>query len=37
VTDAPSFKGWEGSTASREKLVEMFQNMIEYDASERDG
>ncbi|KAJ3363747.1 hypothetical protein HDU91_002881 [Kappamyces sp. JEL0680] len=37
VQDVPSFKNWEGIAASREKLVEMFQSMIDYDVADREG
>ncbi|KAJ3258981.1 hypothetical protein HK103_003122 [Boothiomyces macroporosus] len=37
VQDVHSYKNWEGITSSREKLAEMFQNMIDYDVAEREG
>ncbi|KAI8912581.1 WD40-repeat-containing domain protein [Gorgonomyces haynaldii] len=37
VQDVPTFKNWEGIAASREKLVEMFQTMVDHDSHERDG
>ncbi|KAI8900389.1 WD40-repeat-containing domain protein [Globomyces pollinis-pini] len=37
VQDVPSFKNWEGIPSSREKLVEMFQNMIDFDIADREG
>jgi COMPASS component SWD3 len=37
VNDVPSFKDWQGVMPSREKLVEMFQNMIEQDNSDLHG
>ncbi|KAM0746289.1 WD40 repeat-like protein [Meredithblackwellia eburnea MCA 4105] len=36
VHDAPSFKNWEGVTAAREKLAEMFGEMLEGEREERD-
>ena len=37
VHDAPSFKNWEGIQASREKLVEQFQSMFDFEAVEAQG
>ncbi|KAJ3269101.1 hypothetical protein HDV01_001874 [Terramyces sp. JEL0728] len=37
VQDVHSYKNWEGIASSREKLAEMFQNMIDYDVAEREG
>ncbi|KAI9334612.1 WD40-repeat-containing domain protein [Obelidium mucronatum] len=35
VQDVPSFKNWEGITPSREKLVELFQTMIDSDLTNK--
>ena len=36
VQDTPSFKHWQGITASREKLVELFQSTIDFEFQERE-
>ena len=33
IQDAPSFRNWEGINASREKLLDQFQNMIQFSSS----
>ncbi|KAI8614000.1 WD40-repeat-containing domain protein [Chytriomyces sp. MP71] len=35
VQDVPSFKNWEGIVPSREKLVELFQTMVDSDSTSR--
>lgn len=35
VHDAPSFKNWEGIGASREKLVDLYQNMLDIDSADK--
>ncbi|KAJ3086995.1 hypothetical protein HK102_012019 [Quaeritorhiza haematococci] len=37
VHDVPSFKNWEGIGPTREKLVEQFQNMIDFEDADREG
>ncbi|CAG8596188.1 14840_t:CDS:10 [Funneliformis mosseae] len=37
VHDAPSFKNWEGVGPAREKLVEQFQNMLNFENTDKDG
>ncbi|KAJ3121100.1 hypothetical protein HK098_003971 [Nowakowskiella sp. JEL0407] len=37
VHDAPSFKSWEGVLPAREKLVEQFQLMLNFETQEREG
>ncbi|PKC08099.1 WD40 repeat-like protein [Rhizophagus irregularis] len=37
VHDAPSFKNWEGIGPAREKLVEQFQNMLNFENTDKDG
>ncbi|KND00356.1 uncharacterized protein SPPG_04680 [Spizellomyces punctatus DAOM BR117] len=37
VHDAPSFKNWEGIGSAREKLAEHFQNMVDFEATDREG
>ncbi|KAJ1561602.1 hypothetical protein HK405_003400, partial [Cladochytrium tenue] len=37
VHEAPSFKNWEGIGPSREKLVELFQSMVNIEEADRDG
>lgn len=37
VHDAPSFKGWEGVTAAREKLVDSISKLIESESAEKEG
>ncbi|KAJ3292410.1 hypothetical protein HDU76_007166, partial [Blyttiomyces sp. JEL0837] len=37
VHDAPSFRSWEGIGPSREKLVELFQTMVDVELADRDG
>ncbi|CAI2185311.1 11560_t:CDS:10 [Funneliformis geosporum] len=37
VHDAPSFKNWEGVGPAREKLVEHFQNMLNFENTDKDG
>lgn len=37
VQDIAIFKTWEGASASRDKLVETFVSMMDYDAFEREG
>ncbi|KAJ3106459.1 hypothetical protein HDU97_006245 [Phlyctochytrium planicorne] len=37
VSEALSFRNWEGIVPSREKLAEQFQNMIDVEVAERDG
>jgi WD40 repeat protein len=32
----PSFRNWEGISASREKLVELFQSMMDHEITERE-
>ncbi|CAG8547825.1 15661_t:CDS:10 [Rhizophagus irregularis] len=36
VHDAPSFKNWEGIGPAREKLVEQFQNMLNFENTDKD-
>ncbi|KAI9362948.1 WD40-repeat-containing domain protein [Zopfochytrium polystomum] len=36
VHEAPSFRTWEGIGPSREKLVELFQNMIDVEENDRE-
>ena len=33
IQEAPSFRSWEGINASREKLLDQFQNMIKFDSA----
>ncbi|CAB4481760.1 unnamed protein product [Rhizophagus irregularis] len=37
VHDAPSFKNWEGIGPAREKLVEQFQNMLNFENTDKDA
>ncbi|RUO95305.1 hypothetical protein BC936DRAFT_144563, partial [Jimgerdemannia flammicorona] len=37
VHDAPSFKNWEGVQPAREKLVEQFQNMLDFESADKSG
>eukprot|EP01137_Pigoraptor_chileana_P022042 Opistho-2@86488 len=36
ITDAPSFKDWEGIQPMRERLVEQFQSFLEFEAEATD-
>ncbi|KAG9296188.1 hypothetical protein G9A89_014780 [Geosiphon pyriformis] len=37
VHDAPSFKNWEGIGPARKKLVEQFQNLLNFENADKDG
>ncbi|CAG8446282.1 13569_t:CDS:10 [Acaulospora morrowiae] len=37
VRDAPSFRNWEGIGPARERLVEQFQNMLNFENTDKDG
>ncbi|KAL1916932.1 uncharacterized protein VTP21DRAFT_5129 [Calcarisporiella thermophila] len=37
VHEASSFKGWEGIGPAREKLVEQFQNILDFENVDKDG
>ena len=37
IQDVPSCRDWEGVAAAREKLVDQFQSLFEFDESESDG